>query len=54
MPQLNPLPWFSIMLFSWFILIVFMPTKVLSHVQPNDFIPMNAKLYNNLNWNWPW
>nr|YP_010397958.1 ATP synthase F0 subunit 8 [Rasbora rutteni]UQJ79196.1 ATP synthase F0 subunit 8 [Rasbora rutteni] len=54
MPQLNPLPWFTILAFSWVILLTMTPTKVLNYTQPNEFILVDTKKYQNLNWIWQW
>nr|YP_010397932.1 ATP synthase F0 subunit 8 [Rasbora paucisqualis]UQJ79170.1 ATP synthase F0 subunit 8 [Rasbora paucisqualis] len=53
MPQLNPIPWFMILVFSWIILLL-TPNKVLGLIQPNDFILLDTKKYQNLNWIWLW
>nr|YP_004464963.1 ATP synthase F0 subunit 8 [Rasbora daniconius]BAK22930.1 ATPase subunit 8 [Rasbora daniconius] len=54
MPQLNPLPWFTILIFSWVILLTVTPTKVLDHTQPNDPMLLDTEIYMNLNWIWQW
>nr|BBB33727.1 ATPase subunit 8 [Pectenocypris sp. MZB 22148] len=54
MPQLNPLPWFMIIISSWVIFLTITPTKVLDHKQPNEFILLDTKEYQNLNWTWTW
>nr|UQJ79417.1 ATP synthase F0 subunit 8 [Trigonopoma gracile] len=54
MPQLNPLPWFTILIFSWAVLLIITPTKVLNHIQQNEFTLMDVKNYQNLNWIWLW
>nr|YP_010398036.1 ATP synthase F0 subunit 8 [Rasbora tuberculata]UQJ79365.1 ATP synthase F0 subunit 8 [Rasbora tuberculata] len=53
MPQLNPLPWFTILIFSWVVLLL-TPNKVLGYIQPNEFILLDIKKYQNLNWVWLW
>nr|WAB69973.1 ATP synthase F0 subunit 8 [Tepuihyla edelcae] len=52
MPQLDPTPWFSILIVSWLILIVFTP-KVSKYLNLND---PNPQTYKGLNkpWSWPW
>nr|UQJ79001.1 ATP synthase F0 subunit 8 [Rasbora einthovenii] len=54
MPQLNPLPWFTILIFSWIVLLIFTPTKVLDHIYPNEFTLLDIKKYQDLNWTWQW
>nr|YP_010397854.1 ATP synthase F0 subunit 8 [Rasbora kalbarensis]UQJ79066.1 ATP synthase F0 subunit 8 [Rasbora kalbarensis] len=54
MPQLNPLPWFMILIFSWAILLTITPTKVINHTQPNEPILLDTKEYQNPNWTWLW
>nr|WAB70168.1 ATP synthase F0 subunit 8 [Osteocephalus aff. taurinus DO-2022] len=53
MPQLDPMPWFSILIVSWLILILFSPIKVSKYQNLND---PNHKTYKGLNkpWHWPW
>nr|UQJ78832.1 ATP synthase F0 subunit 8 [Rasbora argyrotaenia] len=54
MPQLNPIPWFTILLFSWAILLIITPIKVLDNIQPNDPILLEIKKYQDLDWIWLW
>nr|WAB69921.1 ATP synthase F0 subunit 8 [Osteocephalus yasuni] len=53
MPQLDPMPWFSILIITWLILILFSPIKVSKYQNLND---PNHKTYKGLNkpWFWPW
>nr|AGN71476.1 ATP synthase F0 subunit 8 [Pristimantis thymelensis] len=53
MPQLNPSPWFFILLLSWFLLIVIMPIKITGFHHLND---PSLKTHQPLNkpWPWPW
>nr|WAB70181.1 ATP synthase F0 subunit 8 [Trachycephalus coriaceus] len=53
MPQLDPMPWFSILIASWLIFLVFSPIKVSKYQNLND---PNQKTYKGLNkpWYWPW
>nr|YP_010957034.1 ATP synthase F0 subunit 8 [Bathyanthias cubensis]WMY90218.1 ATP synthase F0 subunit 8 [Bathyanthias cubensis]WMY90231.1 ATP synthase F0 subunit 8 [Bathyanthias cubensis]WMY90244.1 ATP synthase F0 subunit 8 [Bathyanthias cubensis]WMY90257.1 ATP synthase F0 subunit 8 [Bathyanthias cubensis] len=54
MPQLNPLPWFGILTFSWLIfLLVIFPT-VLSNINPNQVTASNNKARKSGVWSWPW
>nr|YP_009311051.1 ATP synthase F0 subunit 8 [Enteromius hulstaerti]BAV69655.1 ATPase subunit 8 [Enteromius hulstaerti] len=54
MPQLNPGPWFMILIFSWLVFLVIIPTKILNHIFPNEPILMNSKKHKTESWNWPW
>nr|BAE72268.1 ATPase subunit 8 [Oryzias latipes] len=54
MPQLNPAPWFAIMLFSWLVFLVVIPPKVLTHYFPNDPTPQSVKKSKSETWTWPW
>nr|ACS35148.1 ATP synthase subunit 8 [Henicorhynchus siamensis] len=54
MPQLNPNPWFLILVFSWLIFLTIIPTKVLNHTSPNEPATMNIEEHKTNSWNWPW
>nr|YP_004465015.1 ATP synthase F0 subunit 8 [Rasboroides vaterifloris]BAK23203.1 ATPase subunit 8 [Rasboroides vaterifloris] len=54
MPQLNPLPWFTILVFSWAVLLVMTKTKIMNYTQPNEFVLLDIKKYQNPNWTWSW
>nr|YP_004465284.1 ATP synthase F0 subunit 8 [Microdevario nanus]BAK23073.1 ATPase subunit 8 [Microdevario nanus] len=54
MPQLNPNPWFAILVFSWIIFLTVIPTKIMNHIQLNDPILIDAKEHKKDSWNWPW
>nr|YP_007024843.1 ATP synthase F0 subunit 8 [Alburnus tarichi]YP_009311610.1 ATP synthase F0 subunit 8 [Alburnus mossulensis]AFV75051.1 ATP synthase F0 subunit 8 [Alburnus tarichi]BAV70552.1 ATPase subunit 8 [Alburnus mossulensis] len=54
MPQLNPNPWFAILVFSWIVFLTIIPTKVLGHTAPNEPTPMNEEKHKTEPWNWPW
>nr|YP_009701294.1 ATP synthase F0 subunit 8 [Cociella crocodilus]QEQ55516.1 ATP synthase F0 subunit 8 [Cociella crocodilus] len=53
MPQLNPGPWFMLLIFTWYACALIIPTKVLNHTIPNDSPPI---LYytGTTPWHWPW
>nr|YP_009164643.1 ATP synthase F0 subunit 8 [Coracopsis vasa]AJG35614.1 ATP synthase F0 subunit 8 [Coracopsis vasa] len=54
MPQLNPSPWFSIMIMSWLTFSLIIQPKMLSFIATN--LPINktpTPTKNNL-WAWPW
>nr|ALH16659.1 ATPase subunit 8 [Maccullochella macquariensis]ALH16711.1 ATPase subunit 8 [Maccullochella macquariensis]ALH16737.1 ATPase subunit 8 [Maccullochella macquariensis]ALH16750.1 ATPase subunit 8 [Maccullochella macquariensis]ALH16763.1 ATPase subunit 8 [Maccullochella macquariensis] len=54
MPQLNPTPWFTILVFSWVLLLVILPPKILTFILPNDPTPQNIQKPKMEAWNWPW
>nr|NP_073668.1 ATP synthase F0 subunit 8 [Polymixia japonica]NP_443506.1 ATP synthase F0 subunit 8 [Polymixia lowei]WMI35330.1 ATP synthase F0 subunit 8 [Polymixia lowei]BAB20737.1 ATPase subunit 8 [Polymixia japonica]BAB70135.1 ATPase subunit 8 [Polymixia lowei] len=54
MPQLNPSPWFAIMVFSWLIFLTVIPPKVLAHNFPNDPALHSTEMTKTDSWNWPW
>nr|YP_010933574.1 ATP synthase F0 subunit 8 [Ptychadena anchietae]WKT09017.1 ATP synthase F0 subunit 8 [Ptychadena anchietae] len=53
MPQLLPDPWFWILASSWAILLLVAPTKILTHLYPNDFSTKPSKTLNP-SWTWLW
>ncbi|YP_006665913.1 ATP synthase F0 subunit 8 (mitochondrion) [Oryzias melastigma] len=54
MPQLNPAPWFAILIFSWLVFLIFIPQKVLAYKFLNEPAPQNVKKSSSTNWLWPW
>nr|YP_002154508.1 ATP synthase F0 subunit 8 [Hyporhamphus sajori]BAG69211.1 ATPase subunit 8 [Hyporhamphus sajori] len=54
MPQLNPAPWFAILVFSWFIFITFIPPKVLAHNFPGTPTSQAIEKPKTEPWDWPW
>nr|ANW06493.1 ATP synthase F0 subunit 8 [Scutiger ningshanensis] len=60
MPQLNPSPWFLILILSWFVfLIVFTPKihKIHPTVKSNTAMISTPEIYHSFypwNWIWPW
>nr|WNH22366.1 ATP synthase F0 subunit 8 [Callionymus bairdi] len=55
MPQLNPAPWFLILVFSWLVFLAFIPTKIMSHNFPNKLTPFETKKASpKTSWTWPW
>nr|YP_003345402.1 ATP synthase F0 subunit 8 [Ariosoma shiroanago]BAI53410.1 ATPase subunit 8 [Ariosoma shiroanago] len=54
MPQLNPAPWFVIMVFSWIVFLTILPTKVLAHHFINNPNPKTTKKPKKEPWNWTW
>nr|YP_009685885.1 ATP synthase F0 subunit 8 [Aphyosemion cyanostictum]QDV92522.1 ATP synthase F0 subunit 8 [Aphyosemion cyanostictum] len=54
MPQLNPAPWFAILIFAWMVFLIILPPKVLAHKYPNDPQPQNINSLKTETWPWPW
>ncbi|YP_138244.1 ATP synthase F0 subunit 8 (mitochondrion) [Myxocyprinus asiaticus] len=54
MPQLNPAPWFAILVFSWMIFLTIAPTGMVNHVFTNEPTPVSAEKHKNESWDWPW
>nr|CBZ13362.1 ATPase subunit 8 [Stygnobrotula latebricola] len=54
MPQLNPAPWFAILVFSWLVFTTVIPPKVLAHTFPNEPSPQSTEKSSAEPWNWPW
>nr|AAQ03288.1 ATPase synthase subunit 8 [Eretmobrycon emperador]AAQ03290.1 ATPase synthase subunit 8 [Eretmobrycon emperador]AAQ03294.1 ATPase synthase subunit 8 [Eretmobrycon emperador]AAQ03296.1 ATPase synthase subunit 8 [Eretmobrycon emperador]AAQ03298.1 ATPase synthase subunit 8 [Eretmobrycon emperador] len=54
MPQLNPAPWFTILVFSWLIFLVFIPPKILKHTFNNEPTTISSEMPKTNPWNWPW
>nr|BBG74491.1 ATPase subunits 8 [Parasudis truculenta] len=54
MPQLNPNPWFAILVFSWLVFLIVLPPKVLSHTFPNDPAAQSVEKPEHAHWFWPW
>nr|ABB30146.1 ATPase 8 [Mogurnda thermophila]AHA42987.1 ATP synthase F0 subunit 8 [Mogurnda thermophila] len=54
MPQLNPAPWFAILVFSWLVFLTILPPKVLTHTFPNEPMPQSTKTPKTEPWTWPW
>nr|AAP75331.1 ATP synthase 8 [Chrysiptera leucopoma] len=54
MPQLNPAPWFLILVFSWIVFLVLLPTKVTAHTFPNELGSHAVELKQTEPWDWPW
>nr|YP_010156091.1 ATP synthase F0 subunit 8 [Leiognathus ruconius]QQY85692.1 ATP synthase F0 subunit 8 [Leiognathus ruconius] len=57
MPQLNPAPWLSILVFSWLIFLTILPLKTTAHTFPNEPSPQTNQIANTPKtepWTWPW
>nr|BAV71410.1 ATPase subunit 8 [Oreichthys cosuatis] len=54
MPQLNPNPWFMILMFSWMVFLIIIPPKILNYTSPNEPTLMTAKKHETESWDWPW
>nr|YP_007627178.1 ATP synthase F0 subunit 8 [Chaeturichthys stigmatias]YP_009229143.1 ATP synthase F0 subunit 8 [Amblychaeturichthys hexanema]AGH15492.1 ATP synthase F0 subunit 8 [Chaeturichthys stigmatias]ALS46758.1 ATP synthase F0 subunit 8 [Amblychaeturichthys hexanema]QDA81964.1 ATP synthase F0 subunit 8 [Chaeturichthys stigmatias] len=54
MPQLNPLPWFSIFIFSWFVFFAIAMPKVKNHTFTGVPCPQDTQTSKHNSWSWPW
>nr|YP_010956618.1 ATP synthase F0 subunit 8 [Gastropsetta frontalis]WMY89711.1 ATP synthase F0 subunit 8 [Gastropsetta frontalis] len=54
MPQLNPAPWFMILVFSWAVFLTIIPPKILAHAFPNEPTSQSTQKLKAEAWNWPW
>nr|WMY90491.1 ATP synthase F0 subunit 8 [Acanthemblemaria sp. AC-2023] len=54
MPQLNPAPWFALLVFSWATFMIFLPPKVLTHNFPNEPAMMAVQSTEKTTWTWKW
>nr|YP_003345155.1 ATP synthase F0 subunit 8 [Anarchias sp. Ansp]BAI53176.1 ATPase subunit 8 [Anarchias sp. Ansp] len=54
MPQLNPSPWFMILVFSWMVFLLIAPAKVMAHTFTNEPGQLTTKSTKTNPWNWPW
>uniref|UniRef100_UPI0030FE6DF0 ATP synthase F0 subunit 8 n=1 Tax=Sphyraena guachancho TaxID=399148 RepID=UPI0030FE6DF0 len=54
MPQLDPTPWFSILILSWTIFLVLIPPKVTAHAQSNQPTSQSVEKPKEMAWAWPW
>nr|YP_010390513.1 ATP synthase F0 subunit 8 [Gnathodentex aureolineatus]UPX00921.1 ATP synthase F0 subunit 8 [Gnathodentex aureolineatus] len=54
MPQLNPSPWFLILVFSWLVFLVILPSKIMAHSFPNAPTLHSTQKPEAESWSWPW
>nr|YP_009584266.1 ATP synthase F0 subunit 8 [Rallus aquaticus]YP_010570495.1 ATP synthase F0 subunit 8 [Rallus indicus]QBL56294.1 ATP synthase F0 subunit 8 [Rallus aquaticus]UZG66008.1 ATP synthase F0 subunit 8 [Rallus indicus] len=54
MPQLNPQPWFYIMLLSWLALSLIIQPKLLSFLHTNPIHNKPPSSTKDQPWTWPW
>nr|YP_010890644.1 ATP synthase F0 subunit 8 [Amazona vinacea]WJK71625.1 ATP synthase F0 subunit 8 [Amazona vinacea] len=54
MPQLNPNPWFSIMIMSWLTFSLILQPKMLSFTPTNTPTNKAPTTTKNNPWIWPW
>nr|NP_739988.1 ATP synthase F0 subunit 8 [Hypoptychus dybowskii]BAC23584.1 ATPase subunit 8 [Hypoptychus dybowskii] len=54
MPQLDPSPWFAMLVFSWLVFLAIIPPKVMAHTFSNEptLQSTDKRLANP--WIWPW
>nr|YP_008854983.1 ATP synthase F0 subunit 8 [Osteochilus schlegelii]BAO08953.1 ATPase subunit 8 [Osteochilus schlegelii] len=54
MPQLDPNPWFAILMFSWFTFLIIIPNKILNYTSPNEPALVSAEKHKTGSWDWTW
>nr|AIU44950.1 ATP synthase F0 subunit 8 [Haemorhous purpureus] len=54
MPQLNPAPWFFIMIISWLTFALIIQPKILSFVSMNPPSNKPRVAPSTTPWTWPW
>nr|AEX10789.1 ATPase8 [Phrynosoma cornutum] len=54
MPQLNPSPWFLILLMTWAVLMLVFLNKTLNMSYPNSPTQSQPKSNPHTPWTWPW
>nr|YP_009271637.1 ATP synthase F0 subunit 8 [Scincella vandenburghi]ANX10361.1 ATP synthase F0 subunit 8 [Scincella vandenburghi] len=54
MPQLNPAPWFFIMLLSWVTLLLIFKMKILFLTPLDNPTTPSHLAHHTTPWNWPW
>nr|QNS38310.1 ATP synthase F0 subunit 8 [Illadopsis cleaveri] len=54
MPQLNPNPWFFIMISSWLTFSLIIQPKLLSFVSTNPLSSKSPTIPTTTPWTWPW
>uniref|UniRef100_UPI0030E38492 ATP synthase F0 subunit 8 n=1 Tax=Megalechis thoracata TaxID=245781 RepID=UPI0030E38492 len=54
MPQLDPTPWFPILLLSWFMLLTIVTNKTLNYTVTNNIGPLNPHNLETKTWEWTW
>nr|ALD50850.1 ATP synthase F0 subunit 8 [Sander vitreus] len=54
MPQLNPTPWLAILVFTWLVFLIIIPTKVMAHAYPNEPATQSTEKPKKEAWTWSW
>nr|ADW93514.1 ATPase 8 [Brachymeles schadenbergi] len=54
MPQLNPSPWFLILLLSWAVLLLVFKSKILTSTPHNTPTLPDLAASHTTPWSWPW
>nr|ABU68937.1 ATP synthase subunit 8 [Alcedo quadribrachys] len=54
MPQLNPNPWFFIMLLSWLTFSFIIQPKIMTFISTNSPISKTHMPTKTTPWTWPW
>nr|YP_010152693.1 ATP synthase F0 subunit 8 [Inpaichthys kerri]QQW50122.1 ATP synthase F0 subunit 8 [Inpaichthys kerri] len=54
MPQLLPNPWFYVLLTSWLIFLIFIPSKIMKHYFSNEPEAVSSLKPGVEAWSWTW
>nr|YP_009538211.1 ATP synthase F0 subunit 8 [Megalaima virens]AYN73717.1 ATP synthase F0 subunit 8 [Megalaima virens] len=54
MPQLNPNPWFYIMILSWLTFSILIQPKILTFTSTNQPTNKATTITKTPSWTWPW
>nr|WNH23016.1 ATP synthase F0 subunit 8 [Gobiosoma bosc] len=54
MPQLNPSPWFAMLVFSWLVFLTIVVPKVLPHTFPSEPGAQSTQDPKTNPWTWQW
>nr|ABD58881.1 ATP synthase F0 subunit 8 [Chionis minor] len=54
MPQLNPNPWFFIMLMTWLTFSLIIQPKIMSFTHTNNPSNKTPSMTKTTPWTWPW
>nr|QVD46281.1 ATP synthase F0 subunit 8 [Paratrypauchen microcephalus] len=54
MPQLDPAPWFALLVFSWLIFTTIAMPKTLNYVFPNEPALQTTETDKTNHWTWSW
>uniref|UniRef100_UPI0030FEA434 ATP synthase F0 subunit 8 n=1 Tax=Centropomus parallelus TaxID=28805 RepID=UPI0030FEA434 len=54
MPQLDPAPWFPVLILAWASLLIIVCALVVTHTYPDLPGQKTAKMPTKKHWAWPW